>query len=263
MGRMRLIILLVATGATFGAAARKALTAPNGNQMLHVGMDRPRTRALTRLAPGEEQIAGYPCRAEPCAKGNGSVPVDTEAARNPERREYSSGVLLTVAYRNEPAPQAPVMPDLDAQRAAMKKLAFLAGKWTGEARVYQASGEPQERIQTEEAQYKLDGLILTIEGVARAKSDGKVVLQALGIVSYDDRTRTYRMRAFNDGRFLESELKLTPDGKGMTWGSALGGIRTQALMRVDERGEWTERHEIAIGSQPARKFMEVTVSRDR
>ncbi len=86
-----------------------------------------------------------------------------------------------------------------------------------------------------DAQYKLDGLILTIEGVARAKPDGKVVLQAFGIVSYDDRTRTYRMRAFNDGRFLESELKLTPNGKGMTWGFALGGIRTLALMRVDER----------------------------
>ena len=255
MGRMLVLILLVATGATFGAVARKALTAPDGNQMVHVGMDRPRTPAVARLAPGEEQMPGTPAAPNHSRMGPA---VDEE-----QIAEYFSGELLTVAYRNEPAPQAPAMPDLDAQRAAMKKLAFLAGKWTGEARVYLASGEPQERIQTEEAQYKLDGLILTIEGVARAKSDGKLVLQAFAIVSYDDRTRTYRMRAFNDGRFLESEVKLTPDGKGLTWGFALEGIRTHALMRINERGQWTEQHEIAIGTQPARKFMEVTVSRDR
>jgi hypothetical protein len=99
--------------------------------------------------------------------------------------------------------------------------------------------------------------------VARAKSDGKVALQAFAIVSYDDQTRTYRMRAFNDGRFLESEVKLTSDGKGLIWGFALGDIRTQALMRINHQGQWTEQHEIVLGSQPARKFMEVTVTRDR
>jgi hypothetical protein len=31
-------------------------------------------------------------------------------------------------------------------------------------------------------------------------------------------------------------------------------------MRIDEKGQWTELHEITIGSQPSRKFMEVTVS---
>ena len=30
------------------------------------------------------------------------------------------------------------------------------------------------------------------------------------------------MRAFNDGRFLETELKLLGDGDGLTWGFALG-----------------------------------------
>jgi hypothetical protein len=34
-------------------------------------------------------------------------------------------------------------------------------------------------------------------------------------------------------------------------------------MRVNEQGQWTEQHEIAIGSQPTRKFVEVTVGRDR
>src|SRR5271154_947189 len=97
--------------------------------------------------------------------------------------------------------QVPRAPDLEAQRAAMKKLSFLTGKWAGEARVFRGPSEPVVLTQTEEAQYKLDGLILLIEGVGRTKVDGKLALQALGIVSYDDESGTYRMRAFNDGRY--------------------------------------------------------------
>jgi len=51
-------------------------------------------------------------------------------------------------------------------------------------------------IQTEQATYKLDGLILAIEGIGKTKSDGKVMLQALGLISYDDEAGVYRIRAF-------------------------------------------------------------------
>src|SRR5260370_1049910 len=104
--------------------------------------------------------------------------------------------------------QTPRALNLEAQRAAMKKLDFLIGKWTGEARVLRGPSELVEMIQTEEAQFKLDGLVLLIEGVGRTKSDGKPALQALGMITYDDVSETYPYRAFNDGRFLETELKL-------------------------------------------------------
>lgn len=157
--------------------------------------------------------------------------------------------------------QLPQAPDIEAQRAAMKKLSFLVGKWSGEARVLRGSGEPLELIQSEEAQYKLDGLVLLIEGIGRSKSDGKVALQALAIVSYDDKTGAYRMRAYNDGRYMETEVKLAENGKGITWGFAVGESKTSSVLRINERGEWTELHEITVGSQPPRKFMELRVSR--
>jgi hypothetical protein len=159
--------------------------------------------------------------------------------------------------------QPPRVPDLEAQRAALKKLDFLVGKWSGEARVSRGPGESLELIQTEEAQYKLDGLILVIEGIGKTKTDGKAALQALGIVSYDDEGGTYRMRAYNDGRYLETDLKLSENGKGITWGFALGDIKTSSILRMNEKDEWTELTEIAIGSHPARKFMELTVSRQK
>jgi len=153
------------------------------------------------------------------------------------------------------------IPNVEAQRAAMKKLEFLAGRWAGEARLYRAPVEPLLVAQTEEARYKLDGLVLVIEGIGRTKADDKTVLQALGIISYDDEAGVYHMRAFNDGRFLETDVKLEEDGKSLKWGFALGEIKTSSILRINEKGEWTEFAEIMIGAQPARRLMELTVSR--
>jgi hypothetical protein len=155
--------------------------------------------------------------------------------------------------------QRPRVPDLEAQRVAMKKVGFLLGEWVGKARLLRGTVETVELLQTEKAQYKLDGLILMIEGVGRTQTGGQPVLQALGMISYDDQSGTYRMRAFNDGRFLETDVKLLGEGDGLTWNFTLGGISTKSVLRMNEKGEWTEVHEITIGSQAPKKLMELTV----
>jgi integrase len=86
-------------------------------------------------------------------------------------------------------------------------------------------------------------LLLVIEGIGRAKSDGRSVLQAYGLASYDDASGKYHMRAFNDGRWLETETDLTDNGKGLTWGFTIGDVRTKSIMRLTDAGEWTESHE--------------------
>ena len=159
--------------------------------------------------------------------------------------------------------QPPRTPDVNAQRQAMKKLGFLVGEWAGEGRLLRASGEWIEFNQTERAEYKLDGLLLVIEGVGRAKSDGRPLLQAYGIASYDDATGTYHMRAFNDGRWLETDTALADNGQELTWGFNVGDIHTKSTLRLTTAGEWTESHEITMGTQPPRKFMELTVKQVR
>lgn len=144
-------------------------------------------------------------------------------------------------------------PDLAVQRAAMKKLEFLVGKWSGEGHRLLGPGAPVTATQTEEAQYKLDGLLLLIEGGGLAN--------ALGVVSYDDESGKYHMRAFNDGLFMETEVKLLEDGKGMSWGFVLGEYKTTSVMRIDEQGNWTEHHEITIGDRAPMKLMNLSVSR--
>jgi hypothetical protein len=53
--------------------------------------------------------------------------------------------------------QMPRVPDLAAQRAAMKAVDFLVGKWAGEARLLRGPGEPLELLQTEKARRYLAG----------------------------------------------------------------------------------------------------------
>lgn len=150
---------------------------------------------------------------------------------------------------------------MGAQRAAMNKLSFLVGKWAGEVRIYRKPDEPLVLDQTEDAQFKLDGWVLQIEGIGRTKAGGQPVLQALGMISFDDERSVYRMRAFNDGRFLETDVTLLDDGRSLRWGFSVGEIKMASLLRINDRGEWTELHEIAIGVQPPRKFMELAVTR--
>jgi hypothetical protein len=134
----------------------------------------------------------------------------------------------------------------------MKKLSFLVGKWAGQARLLRGPDQWVTVAQTEEAQYKLGGLILMIEGVGRTATESTPMLQALGVICYDDATSAYRMRAFNDGRFLESEVKLLADGKGMRWEFSLGEMKTSSVLRITDEGDWTEHAEFTFGSPPRR-----------
>jgi len=167
--------------------------------------------------------------------------------------------LLTLNLVN--MAQAPQTPNIEAQRAAMKRLDFLVGEWSGQASAARGPGLVVELEQSEVAQFKLDGLVLMIEGVGRTKSDGKLALQALGLISFDDASGAYRMRAYNDGRWLETDVKLLEDGKGLSWGFSLEEISTKSVLRINEKGEWTELAEITVGARASQKLMELVVRR--
>ena len=145
----------------------------------------------------------------------------------------------------------------------MNKLQFLTGSWSGHTRVWRGADQWAALTQTEKATFKLDGLLLMIEGTGIDQASGKPSLQALGLISFDDASGLYRMRAFNDGRWLESTVELNESRRELHWGFTLEQIKTSSTLRVDDSGSWTETHQITIGSQPPHKFMEVTVNPTR
>ncbi len=149
-------------------------------------------------------------------------------------------------------------PNLTAQREAMKKLDFLAGKWSGDGSVSRGPGDPLKIIQSENIQFKLDGLVMLIEGTGRDAA-GKVLFQALAIVSYDDSTSVYRIRAYNDGRYLDTELKVLTHG--FAWGFEAGPLKVNNSMKLSEKGEWIEVTESSYGAAPPRKSVEMVLKR--
>ena len=105
------------------------------------------------------------------------------------------------------AAQQPDSNSVDAQRDAMRKLSFLAGHWSGPVTIVRGPGEPLHLTQSEDVEYKLDGLVLLIEGKSTS-ADGKVLFSALATIAYDDASRTYHFRAYHDGHYLDSELSV-------------------------------------------------------
>jgi hypothetical protein len=138
-------------------------------------------------------------------------------------------------------------PNKEAQREAMKKLAFLVGKWTGDASVESGPGRKIELKQTEIVEYRLDGLIMVVEGTGRDGS-GKVVFNAVGVISYEENKKVYEVRAYNDGRKVDSPLET--DGKGFAWGFESGPAKVRHVMKVTEAGDWDETTTVKVGDSP-------------
>jgi hypothetical protein len=55
----------------------------------------------------------------------------------------------------------------------------------------------------------------------------------------------YHFRAYNDGRYLDTELSVTPGG--FAWGYTAGPVKVTNTMRLNEKGEWAETTETAVG----------------
>ena len=166
-------------------------------------------------------------------------------------RSFLLTFLLAAAAAAQPAP------DLAAQKEAMKKLSFLVGTWKGPATA-NLPGGPIQVTQTEEVQYKLDGTILLVEGTGRT-ADGAVRFNALATISYDGAAKQYRIRAYTDGHYLDTELK--PAAKGFEWSRPAGPGKVVFKMVLNEKGQWHETGEFSMAGQPPQKAIELLVTK--
>lgn len=152
---------------------------------------------------------------------------------------------VAVMFSLAAAARQPGGPSAAAQHEAMKKLAFLAGRWSGPVTITPGPGEPLHLSQSENVEYKLDGLVLLIEGQSTG-GDGKAQFQALATIAYDDASHTYHFRAYNGGRYLDTELTVQPDG--FSWGFDAGPAKIRNTMHLTAKGEWQETTEVAVGT---------------
>lgn len=148
-------------------------------------------------------------------------------------------------------------PNLPAQREAMKKLTFLVGKWSGVATTRRGQNETVKVKQTEEVQFKLGGLLLLIEGTGRNSDTGDVMFNALATIAYDEAAKVYHFRAYNDGRYLDTELKVPENG--FEWGYKAGPVDVRFVMSLNDKGEWVETGNVKLGDNPPQRTFEMTL----
>lgn len=163
-------------------------------------------------------------------------------------------ILVTMVSANLWAQQ----PNVAAQREAMKKLEFLVGRWSGPALVARGPGAAIQITQSEDIQMKGGGLVMLVEGTGR-DAEGKVVFQALATISYDDASNMYRFRAHNEGRFLDTELKMVANG--FEWGYTAGPLTVKNVMKLTDKGEWNEVTESTYGNAPTMRSVDMTLKR--
>src|SRR5258708_35317077 len=150
--------------------------------------------------------------------------------------------------------QPPVSNSVDAQREAMRKMSFLAGHWSGPVSIFRGPGEALHLTQTEDVEYKLDGLVLLVEGKSTS-ADGKVGFSALATITYDDASHIYRFRAYSDGRYLDTECSVAANG--FSWSFTAGPAHIVNAMHLTSKGEWAEVTEVTIGSNPPNRSVDM------
>lgn len=161
-----------------------------------------------------------------------------------------SVVSLTLLGQRPPDPTP-------AQREAMRKLSFLAGNWSGPVSIAAGSGDPLHLTQTERVEYKLDGLVLLIEGKSIA-GDGSTSFQALATVAWDDVSDGYRIRAYNAGHYVDAKLIVL--GDGFSWGFDAGPAHIANTMHLTAKGEWQETTDVAFGGNPPQRSVDMLLT---
>ena len=150
----------------------------------------------------------------------------------------------------------------DVQRREMKKLDWFVGRWQGTGWIQMGPQGRSEFTQTETIEAKLDGLVLVIEGSAKAKEDGSTVHTALAFVSYDHRANKFRWHAFTPEGQIDTEAKVGTDTLEWTLEIPQRGRMRYTITR-NEKGEWFEVGEMVDEDQTRHKFFEMTLRKQK
>jgi hypothetical protein len=164
---------------------------------------------------------------------------------------------LTLLLASPAAPAAPTAKAPDEMAA----LRFLVGEWKGKGWVAFRPGKREHFTSSEKVRSKLNGHILVIEGTHK-DSRGKVVHQALGVLSYDAVRKALRFSSYlangRSGVYQASYAKGT-----LTWSIKTSRMTMRYRIRLDKRGRWSEIGEMSRDGKSWRKFFEMTLARAR
>ncbi|WP_425637078.1 hypothetical protein ACPUEN_16870 [Algoriphagus yeomjeoni] len=139
-------------------------------------------------------------------------------------------------------------------QAEVKKLSFLVGEWSGSGWMVGQDRVKHTFEQTEKIQFKLDSTAILIEGLG--KSDGKIVHNALAIITSSGEENQYDFQSFlssgQKGTF-KSDLK-----EDVYYWYPAESVRY--IIKINEKGQWFEIGEFNQGDTWY-TFLEMTLEK--
>ncbi len=136
---------------------------------------------------------------------------------------------------------------MQEQRAAMQKLAFLIGRWAGPVTIQRGQAGPIHLTKTEDGAYKLDGLVMLIQGTGTG-ANGKTQFEALATIAYDEPSHAFHIRAYNGGHYVDTVF--TVQSKGFSWEFASGPAHIVNSMHWTPSGDWQETSGVSLPNRP-------------
>jgi len=161
-------------------------------------------------------------------------------------------------------PGRPPAPDAAKLHDAMQAFLPAIGHWRGESWTQMGPGEPQRAVSDERVESRLDGLVLTIDGLHHARltdgSAGKVVHHAFAVLSADP-AGGYRFSTFlADGRAADARGKWE-NGKFVWSPPAPPGREIRYVIDWTVVDRWFEIGEMSTDGTIWTKFFEMNLTR--
>lgn len=145
--------------------------------------------------------------------------------------------------------------------AAMDKLSFLEGEWTGTGWM-QMGRDKHYFTQKETVLRKVNNSVYVIDGLGIDNESNQIIHQAFAIISYDRVNQKYLMRAIKgDGNYIDADAYVADDGS-FIWGfkhPQAGQIKYTTRL---ENGKWVERGESTRDNITWYPFIEMTLSKN-
>lgn len=152
-------------------------------------------------------------------------------------------------------------PDFSAQcKKEMQKLAYLVGDWKGQAVTRTQAGELKLE-QTEHIEWKMDGVLLSIEGIG--KDQGKIAFHAMAMVNYDVAQQQFKFKSYvKEGYTTDAYFKIIEENK-FEWGFDIpAGGKSRYFITLDPaKKTWTEIGEYSRDGSQWMKFIELNLNK--
>jgi hypothetical protein len=150
-------------------------------------------------------------------------------------------------------------PNPAVNKEKMSVFAPWVGNWQGEGSMQMGPGAAKKSSVDEKIELKLDGTILVVEGVG--KSEGSIVHNAFGILSYDPMSSQYKFKTYvKEGRTADAWFTVLGDNK-YQWGFDVpNGGKVRYSITIDGK-KWNEIGEFSRDGNTYMKTFEMNLTK--